>query len=133
MLQVHELDECRFDVSVGDCIWYLRAENVDERNKWVEVLDHNKVNNTLRRVPLLIVFAIFTQHVIDSAYGSENSLRRHGSAISLGSLSVTSLKKSRSLKDKLLEVETHRDILYRQIDALQKYLDAATAATTNKG
>ena len=70
------------------------------------------------------------QQYIDSAYGSENSLRRHGSALSLGSVSVTSMKKNRCLKDKLAEVETYRDILHRQIDSLQKYLDGTAAGIT---
>ncbi|RWS19016.1 collagen type IV alpha-3-binding protein-like protein, partial [Leptotrombidium deliense] len=42
-VKVHEFDECRFDVSVGDCVWYLRAVNEEERNKWVEALEAHKV------------------------------------------------------------------------------------------
>ncbi|KAI1301192.1 Pleckstrin homology domain-containing family A member 8 [Halotydeus destructor] len=111
IVKMHEFDECRFDVSVGDCAWYLRAANIDERNKWVDAIESHK-------------------QFIDSAYGSENSLRRHGSALSLGSL--TSIKKNRVLSDKLSEAETYRDILCRQIDSLQKYLDATSAEATNK-
>lgn len=106
----HEFDECRFDVSVNDCVWYLRAEGPEERNRWVEALDAYKV---------------------DSAYGSENSLRRHGSALSLGSTSVSSLKKGRGLREKLLEMETFRDILCRQVDTLQAYFDACAAEEQN--
>lgn len=43
--QLHEFDECRFDVSVGDCVWYLRAENLDARNKWVESIENYKVRS----------------------------------------------------------------------------------------
>lgn len=39
----HEFDECRFDVSLNDCVWYLRAANADERSKWVEALEVSKV------------------------------------------------------------------------------------------
>ncbi|XP_075537899.1 ceramide transfer protein [Dermacentor variabilis] len=106
----HEFDECRFDVSVNDCVWYLRADGPEERNRWVEALDAYKV---------------------DSAYGSENSLRRHGSALSLGSTSVSSLKKGRGLREKLLEMETFRDILCRQVDTLQAYFDACAAEEQN--
>ncbi|CAN8029155.1 unnamed protein product, partial [Ixodes persulcatus] len=105
-LQPHEFDECRFDVSVNDCVWYLRADCLEERNRWVEALDAYKV---------------------DSAYGSENSLRRHGSALSLGSTSVSSLKKGRGLREKLSEMETFRDILCRQVDTLQGYFDTCAS------
>ncbi|XP_064475291.1 ceramide transfer protein-like [Ornithodoros turicata] len=104
----HEFDECRFDVSVNDCVWYLRTDVPEERNRWVETLETYKV---------------------DSAYGSENSLRRHGSALSLGSTSVSSLKKGRGLREKLLEMETFRDILCRQVDTLQVYFDACAASS----
>jgi len=40
------------------------------------------------------------------------------------------MKKNRSLKDKLAEVETYRDILHRQIDSLQEYLDGTAAGIT---
>lgn len=108
----HEFDECRFDVSVNDCVWYLRAETPEERNRWVEALETYKM---------------------DSAYGSENSLRRHGSALSLGSTSlsgtsVSSLKKSRGLREKLAEMETFRDILCQQVETLQNYFDTCADA-----
>lgn len=106
----HEFDECRFDVSVNDCVWYLRADCPEQRNHWVEALEAYKV---------------------DSAYGSENSLRRHGSALSLGSTSVSSLKKGRGLREKLLEMETFRDILCRQVDTLQGYFDACAAVAAS--
>ncbi|RWS13073.1 collagen type IV alpha-3-binding protein-like protein [Dinothrombium tinctorium] len=104
-VKVHEFDECRFDVNVGDCVWYLRAENEDERNKWVDAIEAHK------------------QFYIDSAYGSDINLRRHGSALSLGSISVTSIKKGRGLRESITEIETFRDILCRQIDTLQFYFD----------
>ncbi|XP_068208689.1 ceramide transfer protein-like [Palaemon carinicauda] len=58
-----------------------------------------------------------------------NGLRRHGSAVSLTSttLSTTSgssLKKAKGLHEKLAEIDTYRDILIRQMEALQTYFDA---------
>ncbi|XP_016093794.1 collagen type IV alpha-3-binding protein-like isoform X2 [Sinocyclocheilus grahami] len=66
----------------------------------------------------------------ESGYGSESSLRRHGSLLSLTSAasglsttSASSCKKGYSLREKLAEMETFRDILCRQVDTLQKYFD----------
>ncbi|XP_074494297.1 ceramide transfer protein-like isoform X8 [Sebastes fasciatus] len=65
----------------------------------------------------------------ESGYGSETSLRRHGSMLSLTSaasaLSATSASsfKGHRLREKLAEMETFRDILCRQVDTLQKYFD----------
>ncbi|XP_049830403.1 ceramide transfer protein [Schistocerca gregaria] len=109
----HEFDECRFDVSVNDCVWYLRADNPEEKQQWVEVLEAHKA---------------------ESGYGSENNLKRHGSAVSLTSntlstASTSSFKKGRGLKEKVAEIETFRDILCQQIDTLQQYFDACAETT----
>lgn len=59
-----------------------------------------------------------------------SSLRRHGSTVSLQSntLSITSgssLKRAnRSLREKVYEIETFKDILFGQIETLQRYFDA---------
>lgn len=68
----------------------------------------------------------------ESGYGSESSLQRHGSAVSISSntLSTTSgssFRKGRGLRVKLAELETYRDILIQQIDKLQKYFDACAS------
>ena len=42
-LQPHEFDECRFDVSVNDCVWYMRAESPEEKQKWLDFLEAHKV------------------------------------------------------------------------------------------
>lgn len=77
----------------------------------------------------------------ESGYGSENSLKRHGSAISLisntqSTTSAGSFSKRgvRSLKEKLAEIETFKDILIQQIDTLQKYFDncAENSKSVNK-
>ncbi|NXA28581.1 C43BP protein, partial [Ibidorhyncha struthersii] len=73
----------------------------------------------------------------ESGYGSESSLRRHGSMVSLVSgasgysaTSTSSFKKGHSLCEKLAEMETFRDILCRQVDTLQKYFDACADAVS---
>ncbi|XP_053196017.1 ceramide transfer protein-like isoform X3 [Scomber japonicus] len=106
----HEFDECRLDISVNDSVWYLRAQDPEHRHKWIDSIEI---------------------HRADSGYGSESSLRRHGSMLSLTSAtsgysatSTSSFKKGHSLREKLAEMETFRDILCRQVDTLQKYFDS---------
>ncbi|XP_041757162.1 ceramide transfer protein isoform X3 [Coregonus clupeaformis] len=104
----HEFDECRIDISVNDSVWYLRAEDPEHRLQWIDSIELHKA---------------------ESGYGSESSLRRHGSMLSLTSaasgISATSTSsfKGHSLREKLAEMETFRDILCRQVDTLQKYFD----------
>ncbi|XP_032874527.1 ceramide transfer protein isoform X1 [Amblyraja radiata] len=124
----HEFDECRFDISVNDSVWYLRAQDPEHRQQWIEAIE---------------------QHKAESGYGSESSLRRHGSMLSLTSAasgySATStssfktsigpvqdlnLQKGHSLREKLAEMETFRDILCRQVDTLQKFFDACADAVS---
>ncbi|XP_024154490.1 ceramide transfer protein isoform X6 [Oryzias melastigma] len=110
----HEFDECRLDISVNDSVWYLRAQDPYHRNQWIDSIE---------------------LHRVDSGYGSESSLRRHGSMLSLTSAtsgysatSTSSFKKGHSLREKLAEMETFRDILCRQVDTLQKYFDSCANA-----
>ncbi|XP_026210797.1 ceramide transfer protein isoform X4 [Anabas testudineus] len=112
----HEFDECRLDISVNDSVWYLRAQDSDHRQQWIESVE---------------------LHRADSGYGSESSLRRHGSMLSLTSAtsgysatSTSSFKKGHSLREKLAEMETFRDILCRQVDTLQKYFDSCADAVS---
>uniref|UniRef100_A0A673C0Z7 Ceramide transfer protein n=1 Tax=Sphaeramia orbicularis TaxID=375764 RepID=A0A673C0Z7_9TELE len=111
----HEFDECRFDISVNDSVWYLRAEDPEHRLQWIESIELHKA---------------------ESGYGSETSLRRHGSMLSLTSaasaLSATSTSsfKGHRLREKLAEMETFRDILCRQVDTLQKYFDSCADAVS---
>uniref|UniRef100_A0A8C6WP37 Ceramide transfer protein n=1 Tax=Neogobius melanostomus TaxID=47308 RepID=A0A8C6WP37_9GOBI len=112
----HEFDECRFDISVNDSVWYLRAEDPEHRLQWIESIELHKA---------------------ESGYGSETSLRRHGSMLSLTSaasaLSATSsssFKKGHRLREKLAEMETFRDILCRQVDTLQKFFDNCADAVS---
>eukprot|EP00069_Balaena_mysticetus_P020470 bmy_12861T0 len=76
----HDFDECRFDISVNDSVWYLRAQDPDHRQQWIDAIE---------------------QH-----------------------------KKGHSLREKLAEMETFRDILCRQVDTLQKYFDACADAVS---
>ncbi|XP_038126913.1 ceramide transfer protein-like isoform X2 [Cyprinodon tularosa] len=112
----HEFDECRFDISVNDSVWYLRAEDPEHRLHWIESIELHKA---------------------ESGYGSETSLRRHGSMLSLtsaasalSSASTSSFKKGHRLREKLAEMETFRDILCRQVDTLQKYFDSCADAVS---
>ncbi|XP_034048959.1 ceramide transfer protein-like isoform X2 [Thalassophryne amazonica] len=109
VISPHEFDECRLDISVNDSVWYLRAQDPEHRHQWIDSIE---------------------LHRVDSGYGSESSLRRHGSMLSLTSAtsgysatSTSSFKKGHSLREKLAEMETFRDILCRQVDTLQKYFD----------
>ncbi|XP_048875031.1 ceramide transfer protein-like [Brienomyrus brachyistius] len=112
----HEFDECRLDISVNDSVWYLRAQDPEHRSQWIESIE---------------------LHRAESGYGSETSLRRHGSMLSLTSAassysatSASSFKKGHSLREKLAEMETFRDILCRQVDTLQKYFDGCADAVS---
>lgn len=55
--QTHEFDSCRFDVSVNNCVWYLRTESTEDRDNWIEVLQSYNVN--LAPVPWCIIFLMF--------------------------------------------------------------------------
>ncbi|OXA62811.1 Collagen type IV alpha-3-binding protein [Folsomia candida] len=109
-IKPHEFDELRFDVSVNDCMWYLRCVTSEDKTRWVEGLERYKQ---------------------ESGYGSQTSLKRHGSAVSISSTtlsttSASSVLKDRGLKVKVAELETYRDILIQQIDTLQKYFDVCS-------
>jgi collagen type IV alpha-3-binding protein len=119
LIQSHEFDECRFDIRVGDSVWYLRAHNLEDRERWIQALeDHKQICKS------------------ESGYGSETSLRRHPSLGSLASTASASLastgsfKKDRNLKEKLSELETFRDLLVQQVTTLQTYFDACANAVT---
>jgi len=108
VVTAHELDELRFDVSVGDCVWYLRAASVEDRQRWVQGLEACRKGEPVR-------------------------LRRRGSALSLTSTTHSSHStgssklKHQALAEKLAECETFKDILCRQIDTLQSYFDLCSS------
>ncbi|KAK4810966.1 hypothetical protein QYF61_014438 [Mycteria americana] len=41
-VQPHDFDECRFDISVNDSVWYLRAQDPDHRQQWVDAIEQHK-------------------------------------------------------------------------------------------
>jgi len=110
----HELDELRFDVSVGDCVWYLRANTVEDRERWVTGLEAGKRGELLG-----------------------GKLKKQGSAMSLSSTTYSSHSANSSkvrhqaLAEKLAECETFKDILCRQIETLQSYFDACSAIASS--
>ncbi|XP_022908521.2 ceramide transfer protein isoform X1 [Onthophagus taurus] len=119
-IKPHEFDECRFDVSVNDCVWYLRTDNLETKQLWVDALESYKA---------------------ESGYGtgSENSLKRHGSSVSLQSnsfstASTNSFKKTgRNLREKLAELDTFKDILSGQVDVLQQFFDTCADSAEKNG
>ncbi|XP_068430300.1 ceramide transfer protein-like isoform X2 [Clinocottus analis] len=133
----HEFDECRLDISVNDSVWYLRAQDPEHRHQWIDSVELHRTIREGRREKGGIQGTIFIPPPLaDSGYGSESSLRRHGSMLSLTSATSgfsatsTSSFKGHSLREKLAEMETFRDILCRQVDTLQKYFDGCSDAVT---
>jgi len=43
LFQAHEFDDCRFDVGINDCLWYLRASSSEERMRWMQQMELHKV------------------------------------------------------------------------------------------
>ncbi|KAG5678268.1 hypothetical protein PVAND_007958 [Polypedilum vanderplanki] len=97
-IKEHEVDECRFDISVENVIWYLRAENPEDKRNWVEVLKSFRISD------------------------DENQLKRHGSSMSIVS-NTLSINSGCSLKAEVHQIETYRDLLFDQIDSLQRFFD----------
>uniref|UniRef100_A0A7N8XH92 Ceramide transfer protein n=1 Tax=Mastacembelus armatus TaxID=205130 RepID=A0A7N8XH92_9TELE len=99
----HEFDECRFDISVNDSVWYLRAEDPEHRLQWIESIELHKVSTAH--------FSFFIRNflwVLATCWYAACSL----------------------LREKLAEMETFRDILCRQVDTLQKYFDSCADAVS---
>ncbi|XP_077398529.1 ceramide transfer protein-like isoform X1 [Vanacampus margaritifer] len=127
----HEFDECRLDISVNDSVWYLRAQDPEHRRLWIDSIElHRRVRDGARDKGGVQAMIFIPPPMADPGYGSESSLRRHGSMLSLTSAtsgysatSTSSFKKGYSLREKLAEMETFRDILCRQVDTLQRYFD----------
>lgn len=140
----HELDDLRFDVSVSDCVWYLRASSVEDRQRWIEAIEGHKrylvdLNNVVGGGENGGGGG-GSGHISTAASNQIlNNLRRHDSALSLTSTaskggfrgSSAAGQHYRGLAEKLAEIETFRDILCRQIDTLQSYFDACSDAAQN--
>ncbi|XP_055087615.1 ceramide transfer protein-like isoform X2 [Periophthalmus magnuspinnatus] len=138
VITAHEFDECRLDISVNDSVWYMRAQDPEHRTRWIESIElHRSLREGRRDKGAAQGTVLITPNLADSGYGSESSLRRHGSMLSLTSAtsgysatSTSSFKKGHSLREKLAEMETFRDILCRQVDTLQKYFDSCADAVS---
>lgn len=138
VITVHEFDECRLDISVNDSVWYLRAQDPERRAQWIDSIElHRSIREGTRDKGAVQGIIRIPPNLADSGYGSESSLRRHGSMLSLTSAtsgysatSTSSFKKGHSLREKLAEMETFRDILCRQVDTLQKYFDSCADAVS---
>ncbi|XP_074547041.1 ceramide transfer protein-like isoform X1 [Halichoeres trimaculatus] len=134
----HEFDECRLDISVNDSVWYLRAQDPEHRHQWIDAIElHRSIREGRKEKGGVQGTIIIPPPLADSGYGSESSLRRHGSMLSLTSAtsgysatSTSSFRKGHSLREKLAEMETFRDILCRQVDTLQKYFDSCADAVS---
>lgn len=111
----HEFDECRFDVSVNDCVWYMRAGSAEERQQWVDVLETFKGES-----------GYGTSSDSSSGGAATSGLRRHGSVASLQSAG-SSGRAGRRLAERVSELETYAELLGKQADVLQRYFDACVA------
>ncbi|XP_065185146.1 ceramide transfer protein-like [Sycon ciliatum] len=117
-VQKHEFDANRFDVSVTDCIYYLRCNTNEECQDWLTVLQQAKEK-------------LHQDHGYGSDVQSVNSplpLGRGNSIMSLNSIisnssCVTKPSHTARLKEKVLEMETFRDLLQHQMDTLQTTFD----------
>ncbi|CAI2722463.1 unnamed protein product [Schistosoma spindalis] len=118
-IKIHEYDECRFEVRVGDVIWYLRGLNQEERYTWISAIERHRI--------------------AESGYGSEKTIHHHSSLLSLNSTyspsihSASSFKRNHGIKEKLAEMETFKEILCKQVDSLQAYFDACSAIVQHSG
>jgi len=139
MVKPHELDDLRFDISVSECVWYLRANTVEDRQKWIDTIEAHKK------------FILEFSHLDGSRDCNPpnakllNSLRHHDSSLSLtsnaskgafgGSCNGGQFNRGssayRGLTEKLAEMETYRDILCKQIETLQSYFDACSDVAQN--
>lgn len=61
-VQPHEFDECRFDISVNDSLWYLRAEDPEHRLQWIESIELHKVSG-MSLVFIPYILSCFLAHL----------------------------------------------------------------------
>ena len=109
IVSVHEYDELRFDVKLGNYAFYFRAETIDEKQLWLDALEQSRI------------------HLNESGYTSEtSSIRRHGSILSLNSQvstnSICSRKSVTTMKERFQELETYKDVTTKQLETIQRYL-----------
>lgn len=56
IIRESEIDDCRFDISVNNLVWYLRAENPEDKRNWVDVLKSFRVSICIIFIPQMIIF-----------------------------------------------------------------------------
>uniref|UniRef100_H2ZIZ6 Ceramide transfer protein n=1 Tax=Ciona savignyi TaxID=51511 RepID=H2ZIZ6_CIOSA len=105
-----EFDTCRFDVTVGDNIWYLRATDETERQKWVDVIELNKA-------------------VIPS---KSRKVKKRSLVFSPSMSSLPPMEETKDLHEKMDELRTFQKILDKQVTKLQGYFDVFTDENNNK-
>ena len=119
-IKSHELDELRFDVSVSDCVWYLRAQSVEDRQKWIDALElaqkNSSINHSIGRYDSAMVR---NSHRFSKVEQNSNYLFFFQSLTSSSSIR----KSGHNLNEKLAEMETFKDILSQQIDKLGAYIE----------
>ncbi|KRY19543.1 Collagen type IV alpha-3-binding protein [Trichinella patagoniensis] len=152
IIQMHDYDDCRVDISVNDCVWYLRADRLQDRQRWLDAIEAYRLCRTnavvidnddsqtdddiLERADeILNSMQPKKSTRTDKGYGSQGDLCRHGSLVSLTSnkslASSSSFKVCQGLNEKISELETYREIVLRQIDTLQSYFDSCAEETTS--
>ncbi|OTF82566.1 goodpasture antigen-binding protein-like protein, partial [Euroglyphus maynei] len=156
-IKLHEIDECRFDIGVYDCVWYLRAPSVEECRRWVNAIqehkgyyqsiDNNNVNvssmvngstfvtsSGSSQLPATILSSTTQSPAQPSSQPpSSTTSSVVGDIVDLhrheSALSLSSITSCRSYKEQLSEMETFRTILYQQIKTLQHYFDSSLQST----
>ncbi|XP_004344969.2 hypothetical protein CAOG_06220 [Capsaspora owczarzaki ATCC 30864] len=104
---VHPYDELRFDVALQDSVYYLRTQSNDDRERWVEAIETSK-----------------TTLIETMSISSAGSVRKKQSA---KSLAFAASLKAKTLKERLSEMESYRDILGKQSDQLLLYYEQLLA------
>ncbi|KAK6018051.1 hypothetical protein OSTOST_16412 [Ostertagia ostertagi] len=100
-INLHEFNECEFSVSVGDVVWYLRAENPHSRNYWIKAL---------------------TKDSCDSDYSS-NTTKSHSRNTSLSSLTLGNKSEDQNtMVSRIAELEAYRTMYREQMSSIRREL-----------
>lgn len=156
--QLHEIDECRFDIGVADCVWYLRAASVDECTRWVQAIQtqrnfyqstqyssdtgstgsgtHQSTSGSF--APSAAAAAVSAAAASSASTSASATCGPSGPTTIYNDslrrhesvLSISSITSCRSYKEQLSEMETFRNILYQQIKTLQHYFDSSLQSTS---
>ncbi|KAB7495455.1 Collagen type IV alpha-3-binding protein [Armadillidium nasatum] len=137
----HEIDECRFDVCLNDCAWYLRTSSPEERQQWVDAIEKQKECNSVSLYGSNLSLTHSTTssssfkrikggpHDPDSVIViKKDVIKAFSLSVLLGFSFVTcmiiSVVMFQVFREKLAEIETYREIVVKQMEALQTYFDA---------